>query len=228
MSSSEAFDPGSLSPWSLDELEVPDVFLPIHDMLPADLPARPADRTYDEAEFEAAVTARLAQLRPRLEADAYARGHAAGVQEAGAQSREQIARVLQALVDATASVQAHEQRWLGNVEENLAAAAVTVARHLIHRELTTEPAVITDLVARSLQQFPIEQHITVRLHPEDLAIVQDAMAANTLAAAHDVRWHADPHLVRGGCLVDGRERVLDGRIDTALERAYRALGQVQA
>ena len=33
---------------------------------------------------------------------------------------------------------------------------------------------------------------------------------------------------RGGCLVEGRERIIDGRVDTSLERAYRSIGQVQA
>jgi flagellar biosynthesis/type III secretory pathway protein FliH len=176
------------------------------------------------------VAEQVAQMRARVEADAFASGRAAGIQEAGESAREQLMRVLQALTEATASVQAHEQRWLGNVEENLAAAAVTVARHLIHRELTAEPSVITDLVKRSLQQFPLERNITVRLHPDDLTIVQQALLDDPdgATAQRDVRWHADPHIVRGGCLVDGRERVLDGRIDTALERAYRALGQVQA
>jgi flagellar biosynthesis/type III secretory pathway protein FliH len=141
-----------------------------------------------------------------------------------------VGRLLQALVDATQSVQAHEQRWLGNVEENLAASAVTIARHLIQRELTAEPSVITDLVSRSLALFPLERQITVRLHPDDLAVLQDALARNELAAvsAREVRWQPDSNVVRGGCLVDGRERVLDGRIDTALERAYRTLGQVLA
>jgi len=28
--------------------------------------------------------------------------------------------------------------------------------------------------------------------------------------------------------VEGRERIIDGRVDTSLGRAYRAIGQVQA
>ncbi len=235
MSSSDAFAPLP-SPWALDELEQTDVFMPMHDMhidsghaaatahgAPCD-----SDRQRMNAEVDAMVAERLAQLRPRIELEALARGHAAGLAEAEQNGQQQIARVLQALIEATSSVQAHEQRWLGNIEENLAASAVTIARHLIQRELTAEPSVITDLVGRSLQQFPLERNITVRLHPDDLAIVHEAIARDALLGVRDVRWHADSHIVRGGCLVDGRERVLDGRIDTALERAYRTLGQVLA
>lgn len=235
MSSSDAFTPLP-SPWALDELEQSDVFMPMHDMhhdsrgaqeSPTETQAG-ADRQRMNAEVDAMVAERLAQLRPRVEAEAFARGHDAGLAEAEQNGQQQVARVLQALIEATSSVQAHEQRWLGNIEENLAASAVTIARHLIQRELTAEPAVITDLVARSLQHFPLERNITVRLHPDDLVIVHEAIARDELLGVRDVRWHADSHVVRGGCLVDGRERVLDGRIDTALERAYRTLGQVLA
>lgn len=235
MSSSDAFAPLP-SAWALDELEQTDVFMPMHDLpvssrqVPetASAASASADRQRMNAEVDAMVAERLAQVRASIESDAYARGHAAGLAEAEAHSHQQLARVMQALIEATSLVQAHEQRWLGNIEENLAASAVTIARHLIQRELTAEPSVITDLVARSLQQFPLERNVTVRLHPDDLSIVHEAIERDELLGVRDVRWHADSHVVRGGCLVDGRERVLDGRIDTALERAYRALGQVVA
>jgi flagellar biosynthesis/type III secretory pathway protein FliH len=54
------------------------------------------------------------------------------------------------------------------------------------------------------------------------------MQPDSAGRMQDVRWVADPHIVRGGCLVEGRERIIDGRVDTSLERAYRSIGQVQA
>ncbi len=234
MSSSDHFRQPAPSAWALDELETTDVFLSMpgfgtEELITISEPdAEEPDA--DAVDFDAAVAQRLEAMRPQLEAQAFERGRIAAREEAEQSSHEQLSRVLQALVEATQSVHAHEQRWLGNVEENLAATAVTVARHLIQRELTAEPSVITDLVSRSLAQFPLERNITVRLHPDDLAVVQNAMTRDEAFAviAREVRWHADAHIVRGGCLVDGRERVLDGRIDTALERAYRSLGQVLA
>lgn len=225
------------TPWALDELEMLEVFHPDDDNLfgSVALSHSGTDATEDgpalsEDELAAVHHAEQKAEREALEQAAFARGHAAGVADSHEQAQAQVARVVQALVDATASVQAHEQRWLGNVEENLAAMAVTVAQHLMHRELTSDPTVVTELITRSLQAFPLEQRITVRLHPDDLVVVQDALEAGQIegTGGREVRWQADSNIVRGGCLVDGRERVLDGRIDTALERAYRALGQVQA
>jgi flagellar biosynthesis/type III secretory pathway protein FliH len=44
----------------------------------------------------------------------------------------------------------------------------------------------------------------------------------------EVRISSDPNVMRGGALIEGRERIVDGRVDTALERVFRAISQVQA
>ncbi len=45
----------------------------------------------------------------------------------------------------------------------------------------------------------------------------------TQRASRPLRWMADERVERGGCLIEGRERIVDGRVDMALERIYRAL-----
>jgi flagellar biosynthesis/type III secretory pathway protein FliH len=49
-----------------------------------------------------------------------------------------------------------------------------------------------------------------------------------LGGARALRWIGDSNVERGGCLTEGRERIIDGRVDTALERAYRTIAQIQA
>lgn len=206
------------TPWSLDEFAVFDAFLPMP--TESNVPVR---AEVVEAELEMRFAAEAA----RIEADAYARGRADGERAARATLDTMLASAMQALDQAAQSVQLHESRWIANAEENIAALAVIVARHIVQREITTDPTSVTTLVQHALQQYPVEQEITVRLHPEDLAacrgaIAQDAVASRTL------RWIADPSVVRGGCLTEGRERIIDGRVDTALERAYRNIAGVQA
>ncbi len=231
MSSSEHHPQGAPSPWALDELEMPeDVFpaLRYDGVADADEEADAASAT--DHVVDALVAARLSELRARLEAEAFARGHAAGVEEATNTGREMITRVAAALGDAVALVQAHEHKWLSNVEENLAAVAVGIARHILLQEVNAHPEYVAQLVSNALQQFPLDRQVTVRLHPDDLAVVRETLPENELHGprGREIRWQADASIVRGGCMVEGRERVLDGRIDTALERAYRTIGQAQA
>jgi len=203
--------------WALDELPMPDVF----PLLEQDVP-------HSAAPVDIDLHAHFAAERTRLEADAYARG----VREAERAAREaasvQLTETIASLREAIASVQLHAERWTANAEENIAAIAVTVARHVLEREVVSDHTIVRDLVQRALAQFPIDQTITVRLHPDDAATCGSAGVADGTGRVQDVRFVADPHIARGGCLVEGRERIIDGRVDTSLERAYRCLGQVQA
>ena len=209
--------------WALDELEMPDIF----SSLSADSRAlaRVADGEPAPAMDE---RARDAAERTRVEAECYANGYRDAERAMADVGVDERASVLSALADAIASVQLHAARWTANAEENIAALAVAVARHIVEREVTIDPSIVRDLVQRALMQFPIDQQIIVRLHPQDAASCSGIGTENNHAATHEVRVVADPHIVRGGCLVEGRERIIDGRVDTSLERAYRSIGQVQA
>jgi general L-amino acid transport system substrate-binding protein len=47
--------------------------------------------------------------------------------------------------------------------------------------------------------------------------------ASPIAQRKDVQWLPDGRVAPGGCLIEGRDRIVDGRVDTALERLYRRL-----
>ncbi len=205
------------TPWALDELPMPDIY---------PMSEQEAERAAAPVDID--LHAHFAAERTRLEADAYARGVQDAERSAQQVASAQLNSTLAALREAIASVQVHTQRWTANAEENVAAIAVTVARHVLEREVVADHTIVRDLVQRALAQFPIDQTITVRLHPDDAATCGSAGIADGTGRVQDVRFVADPHIARGGCLVEGRERIIDGRVDTSLERAYRSLGQVQA
>jgi flagellar assembly protein FliH len=205
--------------WALDEFASFDMFASVPDV-PA-LPAAAGDHASHDLshQFHAEIA--------RAETEAYSRGRADGEQAARETLDSMLASAMQALDDAAHSVRLHEARWTANAEENITAIAVLVARHIVQREIATDPSIVSALVRDAMAQYPIDQEITIRLHPDDLtacrgAIAQDEVASRTL------RWMADPTLIRGGCLTEGRERIIDGRVDTALERAYRNIAGVQA
>jgi flagellar biosynthesis/type III secretory pathway protein FliH len=69
------------------------------------------------------------------------------------------------------------------------------------------------------------------VHPVDLSLLTMAAPAAgmpPITGTRDANWMADPRVTRGGCLVEGRDRIIDGRVDSALERAYRRMSQVDA
>lgn len=214
------------TPWSLDEFVAHDVFMVSDPAASAEPTPEQAVSAIDLTAIEQEFERRLEAERARIEAEAYARGRAEGEQAARAMLDEAITSALSTLDTAVQSVQAHEARWVGNAEENIAALSVIVAEHLVQREIATDPELVSVLVSNALAQYPVDQEITIRLSPDDLSTCRRVIESE--AAGRHLRWIADTSIGRGGCLTEGRERIIDGRVDTALERAYRSLAGVQA
>jgi flagellar biosynthesis/type III secretory pathway protein FliH len=234
MSSSKPVRTVQATAWALDELALPDIFgMPIEPMHTSMHGAMSGSmqQAYDEEDavthaINAEANAEAAQAA--LIANAYSRGRAEGAAAAQRETEATLTSALAALTSAVEMVRLHDAKWTSNAEENIAALATMVARHLVQREVVADPSIVRDLVQRALSQFPIDQIISVRLHPEDVAACGVLLAPDAAGRTRDVRWISDAHILRGGCLVEGRERIIDGRVDTSLERAYRAIGQVQA
>jgi flagellar biosynthesis/type III secretory pathway protein FliH len=176
------------------------------------------------AEFEAAWAEQAAADAERLTIEveaAYAAGVEAGRADGEAAAHDALAASADVLAAAAAEVHTHEARWLGDLEAHVAALAVAVARHLVEREVAGDDTLVITLVARAVAEFPADQALAVRAHPADVPTLKAAWAARPRAA--ELRWVPDAHVVRGGALVEGRERIVDGRVDAALERVYRAV-----
>ena len=222
MSSAEFQRRPPVSNWALDEFEMPDIFEP---HVPYD--TQPPVETPVSPEVNDQVLTSPQELA-RIEAAAYAHGRADGEKMAWSELLPRIESVADALGEALQDVRLHQQRWTSNAEENLAVLAVAVARQLIAREVEVDASIVAGLVQRALAQFPLEQQVSVRLHPEDVDTCTELLLPSDGSKSHEIRWIADAQVHRGGCMVEGRERIIDGRVDTALERIYRAIGNVQA
>ncbi|MEO7996850.1 MAG: FliH/SctL family protein [Gemmatimonadaceae bacterium] len=223
MSLSESDNRQQVSNWALDEFEMPDIF---------EAPMQRAMQQHAEAHASAEPAAEQVITSPqelaRIEAAAYAHGRADGEKMAWNELLPRIESVADALAGALEDVRLHQQRWTSNAEENLAVLAVAVARQLIAREVETDAGIVAGLVQRALAQFPLEQQVSVRLHPDDVDSCTELLQPAEGNKFHEIRWIADSQVHRGGCMVEGRERIVDGRVDTALERVYRSIGNVQA
>ena len=221
MSSSESNRRNAtVTAWSLDELEMGDIFVPFSQESTARL-NEVVEEQVDEEQLASP------QERARIEAAAYARGRADGEKIVRAEFGPRLDSAAAALTDAVNTVTLHQARWTANAEENLSVLAVAIARNIIAREVETDASVVSGLVQRALARFPLDQQVIVRLHPDDVDVCEMQLTKNDNRTP-DVRWTADSLVQRGGCMVEGRERIIDGRVDTALERVYRTIGNVQA
>lgn len=108
------------------------------------------------------------------------------------------------------------------VEEELLALVQSVARQLVRREIHLDPAHIVGVIREALAALPVGAgEVTVRLHPEDAAVVQECLPP----AEQDRAWRVetDPLLERGGCLVSTARSEIDATLDSRLARVVGTL-----
>jgi flagellar assembly protein FliH len=80
-------------------------------------------------------------------------------------------------------------------------------------------AIVREVVARVKQ----EEAILVRLHPQDCALLRALGADSGKALAFRAELVADDKVALGGCIVETEGGLLDGRIETQIERLRGAL-----
>lgn len=205
-------DAARATSWQPDEVAAEllpahdDVLLPEHEAAAHDVPAQPA---IDIAAIERA---------------AWERGHADGFAAGEAAAWERVRAAVQGMEEGLAAWHASAPEREAIARENVAALATGIAKHVIGRELKTDARAIADLVRRALAHFPVREPVRIRLNPADLTAISTATdGAVRIATGRDVEWHADTELASGDCVVEASRRVVDGRVDRALERVYTKL-----
>jgi flagellar biosynthesis/type III secretory pathway protein FliH len=167
----------------------------------------------------------LEAIREREREEAYERGFNDGAEAGRAQALQEMGPNLQASVKVVAEVEDFRDALMAQMQDNLTALALAVARQLIEREVKAEPEVVANLVRSALSHFPLDQKLRIRMNPQDLSSISREKSENRtpVTAGREVRWIPDENVARGGCVVEGPERIVDGRIDLALERIYRTV-----
>jgi flagellar assembly protein FliH len=169
--------------------------------------------------------------RASLIEEGYARGVEEGMRRGMIAGRSQFTDAIAALTGVMGEMRQASTLAPAVLEENLAALAVIVARQIMSREVSLSRELVADLIRRALTEFPIDQAIRIRVNPLDLSLLTAASTAAEVApitGTREATWLADPRVVRGGCLIEGRDRIVDGRVDTALERAYLRMSKTDA
>ena len=182
----------------------------------------------------AAAHAILEQTRQAELDEAYLRGMHEGREQGEQGERARLRGAMMAAESALDDVRAGETRWLANIEENIAAIAIAVAQQIVGREVATSSDMVLTIVTRAVQEFGLDQALSIRLNPGDLESLQSVERSasedptSTVTTGREVRWLSDARIEPGGCVVEGRERIVDGRVDTGLERLYRRLTYTNA
>ncbi|CAM5190486.1 Flagellar assembly protein FliH OS=Castellaniella defragrans OX=75697 GN=HNR28_000402 PE=3 SV=1 [Castellaniella defragrans] len=145
-------------------------------------------------------------------------GQAQGRNEGAGQVREQAARLQELANTGAVALTTLEQE----VGQALIHLATRIAEQVLRTHLEDHPDQILELVRDVLRSDPQQDAaLTLRLHPEDLELVQAALEPPPDAA---YRLVADEQMSRGGCLVETPQGSIDATLETRWQRITAALG----
>jgi len=155
----------------------------------------------------------------------YKAGHVEGVRKGEAELKVRIAEVdvkitaLSAIIETLAKPL---DELDAGIENELTRLAMIIAKHLVRRELSIDPAQVIGIVRHTVGLLPIAaRNIKVHLHPDDAAIVRNKLAAPVGEREWELR--EDPLMARGGCRVTTETASIDARFETNVAAAIRGL-----
>ncbi len=138
----------------------------------------------------------------------YKEGLDAAQKEIAAQM-QRLKQIMQAMAEPLAA--ADEQ-----VEQELIALAMAVARQIIRRELQSDPEQVVAVVREAMAELPSSaRNIRIFLHPDDASLVRDALNTEEDETAP---WKIveDVVLTRGGCRVESDTSRVDASVEKRL------------
>lgn len=175
----------------------------------------PSAPTLDEQAL-AEHQARLAALEREAFTKGYAQGERAGLEAGGKRAEAMLRRVAQTIEE----LGGLRQTLIQETERQMVQLALTLARRVVHREVTLDPELAAALAHVALERLGTTAPATIRLNPEDYTIV----------AQDGARWGGatvtvvpDPSIARGGCLVESEFGSVDATIERQFDELSRAL-----
>jgi len=179
-----------------------------------------------EAEQQAQALLEAARQKSvRLTQEAVRDGRLQGHAEGLAGARATLVGLVRTLTAGAALLRAQEEEFRVQARTAVVELALAVAARICRAATAQDPTAILDAVTRALAALPEPGEVTVRIHPDHLAILQDHRLGliGALGESAALRFVADPGVEPGGCLVEAAGGLVDATVSGQLDEARRRL-----
>jgi flagellar assembly protein FliH len=185
---------------------------PIPHAQPPPSPAAAPDAEVVSADQQA----HLAALEREAFTKGYAQGERAGLEAGGKRAEAMLRRVAQTIEE----LAGFRQTLIQQTERQMVQLALTLARRVVHREVSLDPELAAALAHVALEKLGTTTPATIRLNPEDYTVVAregEPWGSSTVTVV------PDPAIARGGCLVESDFGCVDATIERQFDELSRAL-----
>ena len=169
-----------------------------------------------EAAFQKAEIEGLEQGKKNGHEQGYAEGKKEGYELGLAEGQEVIKLKSDQLSSIISILQSPLEQLDKEVEDEMMFLVMTVARHVIRREVKADPGHVIAAVRQAVELLPVSaRNIQVHLNPEDAALVRESLSMDE---EHGQRWRIieDPMLSRGGCNVETDYSRIDATVESRI------------
>jgi flagellar assembly protein FliH len=199
-------DPAATARWELPEINGPVLARNRRAVDLSGIEREAWDRGYAEGRDAAVAAVRKEQQATQVELD---------------RRVQNLASILDFMAKPIAALDAEVQRQLVSLTG-------AIARHIVRRELKTQPDEIVAVIRETVSLLPMTaRDIRVHLNPEDAKLVRERV----VEAGSDRSWNVaeDPLISRGGCRVSSENSTIDATLEQRLGAAIAAaLGDSRA
>ncbi|PNU21117.1 hypothetical protein C2E25_03540 [Geothermobacter hydrogeniphilus] len=153
--------------------------------------------------------------------EAFTRGRQAGIREA----EERFEQAANALAKGLEEISRLRESILNNSSRDMLRLVLTIARQVIHREVTVDPEIVLSTIDMALQAAVESDSFQVKVNPKDLALVEERkpLFLASIKGLENIVFKADESIASGGCLVESDLGQVDATIDGQLEEVRKTL-----
>ena len=164
-------------------------------------------------------TADPAVDRERIEREAHQRGFAEGMRVGKERTSAELQPVMEHLSQSLAELSSLRSRIRRDAEKDLLKLAITIARRVLHRELTIDPESVQGLIKVALEKLQSRDLCRVRVHPDQEPAIRASL--ERFSNSQNIELTADPSLRCGDVLFETAHGTLDASIDSQLREIER-------
>jgi flagellar assembly protein FliH len=165
------------------------------------------------AQFEAVLEERIS--------DAHQAGFHEGETASRAKAQAEVRAAIDRLAQSIADLDEFRDTLYRQAEAEAVRLSIAIARRVLRRELTVDPAAIDGLVRAALERLQSQESCRVRVHPDHVAAMRAALERAGMTAKVEVI--ADAAQEPGAAIFEMPSGNLDASMDSQLREIERGL-----
>ncbi|WP_133407625.1 flagellar assembly protein FliH [Parashewanella tropica] len=155
--------------------------------------------------------------------EGFAQGKEQGLEQGLTEAKEMLQRLEQLVQQIEQPLSVVDSQ----IEASLLMLSTNLAKAIVATEINTHPQHIHNVLRQGIESLPLKnQPVNIRLHPQDVELVEQAYSASMLEKKQ-WQFEADPSLSVGDCFIESQKSSVDLKVKNRTEAVLMALTEQQ-